>query len=80
LQHECGAPFSENPAAFGALCYAGSSLLMRWLMICLLVCLAVLLIAAAGMVGHIRRQRAKLRSSPSAAFEPAEESELELER
>lgn len=53
---------------------------MRWLMICLLVCLAVLLIAAAGMVGHIRRQRAKLRSSPSAAFEPAEESELELER
>ena len=52
---------------------------MRWLMISLLVSLGALLIAAAGMARHIWLQRAKLRENPSPAFEPAEESELELE-
>jgi uncharacterized iron-regulated membrane protein len=52
---------------------------MRWLMISLLVSLGALLIAAAGMARHIWLQRAKLRRKPSPAFEPADESELELE-
>jgi hypothetical protein len=52
---------------------------MRWLMIGLLVSLAALLTAAAGMARHIWLQRAKLRSRPSAALEHAEETDLELE-
>jgi uncharacterized protein (DUF58 family) len=52
---------------------------MRWLMIALLVSLGALLIAAAGMARHIWSQRAKLRREPSAALEPAEESDLEPE-
>jgi uncharacterized membrane protein len=39
---------------------------MRWLMIALLVSLAALLIAAAGMTIHIWVQRARLRSKPPA--------------
>jgi len=39
--------------------------LMRWLLIALLVSLAALLIAAAGMAIHILVQRARLRSRPS---------------
>jgi hypothetical protein len=39
---------------------------MRWLLIALLVSLAALLIAAAGMTLHIWVQRARLRSKPSA--------------
>ncbi|MGD0938912.1 MAG: hypothetical protein ABR905_04300 [Terracidiphilus sp.] len=38
---------------------------MRWLLIALLVSLAALLIAAAGMTLHIWVQRARLRSKPS---------------
>jgi hypothetical protein len=52
---------------------------MRWLMIGFLVSLGALLIAAAGMARHIWMQRAKLRRVPSAALEPGEESDLELE-
>jgi len=52
---------------------------MRSLVICLLVSLGALLIAAAGMACHIWRQRAKLRKNASAAFEPVDESDLELE-
>jgi len=51
---------------------------MRLLMIALLVSLGVLLIAAAGVARYIWRQRAKLRRSSPAAFEPIDESELEL--
>jgi len=40
---------------------------MRWLLIALLVSLAALLIAAAGMTFHIWVQRARLRSKPSAS-------------
>jgi hypothetical protein len=39
---------------------------MRWLLIALLVSLAALLIAAAGMTLHIWVQRARLRSKPMA--------------
>jgi hypothetical protein len=39
---------------------------MRWLLIVLLVSLAALLIAAAGMARHIWLQRARIRSKPSA--------------
>jgi hypothetical protein len=42
--------------------YSGPSLHMRWLMIALLVSLAALLIAAAGVVRHIWHQRARTRS------------------
>jgi hypothetical protein len=52
---------------------------MRWLIISLLVSLVALLFAAAGTARHIWRQRAKLRSNPLPAFEPADDSELELE-
>jgi hypothetical protein len=38
---------------------------MRWLLIALLVSLAALLIAAAGMTIHIWVQRARLRTKPS---------------
>ncbi len=41
-------------------------ILMRWLLIALLVSLAALLIAAAGMTLHIWVQRARLRSKPMA--------------
>jgi hypothetical protein len=52
---------------------------MRWLIIAFLVSLGALFIAAAGMARHIWMQRAKLRRVPSAALEPAEGSDLELE-
>jgi hypothetical protein len=39
---------------------------MRWLLIVLLVSLAALLTAAAGMTIHILVQRARLRSKPAA--------------
>jgi hypothetical protein len=52
---------------------------MRWLLISFLISLGALLIAAAGMARHIWLQRAKLRRMPAAAFESAEEYELELE-
>jgi uncharacterized membrane protein len=53
---------------------------MRWLLIVLLVSLATLLFAAAGLALHIRRQRTRQRSELSAAIEPAEESDLEVKR
>ncbi len=52
---------------------------MRWLMLGLLASLGALLTAAAGMARHIWLQRAKLRSMPSTALEPAEDTDLELE-
>jgi hypothetical protein len=48
---------------------------MRWLMICLLVSLAALLAAAAGMVRHVRQHHAKLRQMPR----PKVSREAELE-
>jgi len=53
---------------------------MRWLLIVLLVSLAALLVASAGLAHHIWRQRARLRSESSAALGPAEESDLEINR
>jgi len=52
---------------------------MRWLMIGLLVSLGALLIAAAGAARHIWLQRAKLRHNPSAALDPAGDTDPELE-
>jgi hypothetical protein len=50
---------------------------MRWLMIALLVSLAALLIAAAGMARHILLQRSRLgRKSPSTGDSP-QETEIE---
>jgi hypothetical protein len=53
---------------------------MRWLMIGFLVSIGALLFAATGAAYHIVRHRAKLRSDPSMANEPAGESDLELKR
>jgi Flp pilus assembly protein TadB len=52
---------------------------MRWLFIVLLVSLAALLFAAAGVALHVWRQRTRQRSEPT-AFERAEESDLEMKR
>jgi len=56
---------------------------MRWLLIALLVSLAALLIAAAGMTLHIWVQRARLRSKPSAGAGKtsgsADETDVETE-
>jgi hypothetical protein len=48
---------------------------MRWLMIFLLVSLAALLTAAAGMARHIRIHHAKLRQKPN--LDPSQETDLE---
>lgn len=53
---------------------------MRWLFIVLLVSLAALLFAAAGLAHHIWQQRTRPRSKSSAAIEPAEEPDLEVKR
>jgi hypothetical protein len=53
---------------------------MRWLLIVLLVSLAALLFAAAGVAHHIWRQRTRRGSESSAAIEPAEESDQEVKR
>jgi hypothetical protein len=53
---------------------------MRWLLIVLLVSLAALLFAAAGLAHHIWRQRTRRGSGLSAAIEPAEESDQEVKR
>jgi hypothetical protein len=53
---------------------------MRWLLIVLLVSLAALLFAAAGVARHIRQQRTRQRGESSAAIEPAEESDLKVKR
>jgi hypothetical protein len=76
---KCPEKENELPWRRLSLCYPWWGLLMRWLMISFIVSLGALLIAAAGMARHIWLQRAKLRSSPSPAFEPADDSELELE-
>jgi hypothetical protein len=56
---------------------------MRWLMIALLVSLAAMLIAAAGMTLHIWVRRAQIRSKPSGgaglATGPHEETDVETE-
>jgi hypothetical protein len=46
---------------------------MRWLLMVLLVSLAALLIAAAGLAHHIWRQRTRHGAELPAAFEPAED-------
>jgi hypothetical protein len=51
---------------------------MRWLLTVFLVSFAALLFAAAGVARHIWRQRSKARDGLPAAFEPTEESDLEL--
>ena len=57
---------------------------MRWLMIGLLVSLALMLIAVAGVARHIWLERARLRSTPDAGatsrtvFDPAEEADREI--
>jgi hypothetical protein len=51
---------------------------MRWLLIVFLVSLAALLFAAAGMARHIWLQRARSRRVPAMAFEPTEETDMEL--
>jgi uncharacterized membrane protein len=56
---------------------------MRWLLIALLVSLAAMLIAAAGMAHYIRAQRTRSRTRPSsdadAALGIAEEADVETE-
>jgi hypothetical protein len=52
---------------------------MRWLLIVLLVSLAGLLIAAAGMALHIRMQRSRLRSRPPEGAGPASDRTDEIE-
>ena len=56
---------------------------MRWLMLCLLVSLGALLIAAAGAARHIWLRRAQFirqrRAKPGPMLDPAEEAENELE-
>ncbi len=62
---------------------------MRWLMIVLLVSVAGLLLAAAGVARHIWLQRSRLHSNPeagpvtnhaaNAVFDPVEDSEHETE-
>ena len=49
---------------------------MRWLLIALLVSLAGLLFAAAGVAHHIWKQRTRRGSKPSAAIKPAVGSDL----
>ena len=51
---------------------------MRWLLIALLVSLAALLFASAGVAFHIWRQRTRQGGETSATFEGAEESDLEV--
>jgi hypothetical protein len=56
---------------------------MRWLLIALLVSLAALLFAAAGVAHHIWAQRKRGRSRPSAGADAApgtaEEADIETE-
>jgi hypothetical protein len=62
---------------------------MRWMMIALLVSVAALLLAAAGVARHIWLQRARLHSNPDAgpvpkrpsskAFDPIDEIDQEIE-
>jgi len=58
---------------------------MRWMMIALLASLAALLLAAAGVARHILLQRSRLNSNHvpgepgSAAFDPIEEADSEIE-
>jgi len=52
---------------------------MLWLMIGLLVSLAALLFAAAGLARHIWLQRRKLRLDTQAALDASQEAELERE-
>jgi hypothetical protein len=62
---------------------------MRWMMIALLVSVAALLLAAAGVARHIWLQRARLHSNPDAgpvrkrpaskAIDPIDETDQEIE-
>ena len=52
---------------------------MRWLLIVLLVSLAGLLIAAAGVAYHIWKQRFGRGSEAPVAVDPVEEPNLEVE-
>lgn len=50
---------------------------MRWLMECLLVSLAALLMAAAAMAGHVWIHRIRLRREPPSCFDTTQETDLE---
>lgn len=51
--------------------------LMRWLLIVLLVSLAGMLYAAAGVAHYIRQQRNRDRGRPSTALEPVEQPDAD---
>lgn len=53
---------------------------MRWLLIVLLVSLAGLLFAAAGVAYHVWKQHRQRGGHSSPAPEPAEETDLEVKR
>lgn len=50
---------------------------MRWLVICLLVSLAGLLIAAGGIIYHIAMKHRELRRTPTEGLDAVEEPEIE---
>ncbi len=51
---------------------------MRWLMICLAVSLAALLVAAAGLARHIWLQHAKHRREEIARLEATQKDDVEM--
>jgi hypothetical protein len=53
---------------------------MRWLLIVLLVSLAAMLAASAGVAHHIRKQRTRYGGELSAAPDPVEEPDLKIKR
>lgn len=60
--------------------FLGGSLLMRWLMIGLLVSLAALLLAAAGVTRHVWAHRRRLKRDALEALETGQETDLEIEQ
>lgn len=50
---------------------------MRWLMVCLLASLALLLTAAAAAARHIRAHRARIRRQPASRFDTPQETDLD---
>lgn len=50
---------------------------MRWLMLCLLVSLAALLVAAAAMARHVWVHHARLRRQQPSRFDSTQETDLE---
>jgi hypothetical protein len=52
---------------------------MRWLVLCLLVCLVVLLVAAAAMAIHVLIKRHEIRRMARESVDPIEEIDLKPE-